>query len=281
MHQNHMENAHEPHVHPHDHPHDHAHDEPPMMPNAFQGPPKTMFFLGLFVGLASCMTLALGFIVWSVMSGKSLIPTTTQIAQAAAPAPTPSVAQPSELAQPSGPVKPVDEAKDHIRGPKNAKITLIEYSDFECPFCKQHFATMNQIADAYPKDVRIVYRDYPLSFHQNAMKEAEAANCVAEVAGNDAFWRYHDKIFSETTSNGTGFSLDRIVPAAKEVGVDTAKLQKCLDSGKYVAVVNQSLQEGLAAGVQGTPATFVNGKLVSGAVSFAQLKGMIDALLKS
>lgn len=249
----------------------------------FNGPPKTMFFLGLFAGVASCTTLALVFVVWSIASGRGLSLGVGAVAAATAPAPVaaaPTPAQPGAPAAPSGPVKPVDEKTDHIRGPKNAKITLIEYSDFECPFCKRHFDVMNQVMKQYPNDVRLVFRNYPLSFHQNAMKEAQGAECAAEIGGNDAYWKYHDKIFSQTTSNGTGFALDKLVPTAKEIGLDEAKFKTCLDSDKYAAKVNQQEQEGAAAGVQGTPGTFVNGKLVEGAVPLSQFTTMIDGLLK-
>ncbi len=174
----------------------------------------------------------------------------------------------------------MDEKGDHILGPKNAKVTLVEYSDFECPFCKRHYDTMKQIQAKYPNDVRVIFRHYPLSFHQNAQKEAEASECVAELGGNDAFWKFHDKIFTQTTSNGTGFALTGLGPAAKEVGVDQGAFQKCLDSGKYASKVAKEEQEGSDAGVQGTPGTFVNGKLVEGAVPLSAFQQQIDAILK-
>lgn len=245
----------------------------------FNGNPKTMFFMGLFVGVSSVTTVALALIVGLVLSGKSLgtpsavAANTQQVAAAPTPTPTPTPT-------PSAPVKPVDEKKDHILGPKDAKVTLIEYSDFECPFCKRHFDTVQQVVKDYPKDVRIVFRHFPLSFHQNAQKEAEASECVAKLGGNDAFWKFHDKIFKETTSNGTGFALDKLGPAAAEAGVNQAAFQKCLDSGEMATLVAQQQQEGGDAGVQGTPATYVNGSLVEGAVPYATMKAAIDAALK-
>ena len=260
---------------------DHSHSHAPA--TMFNGPPKTMFFLGLFVGVAACTTLALMFIIWSMVSGKGIAVAAagSNAQQVAVNNPAqPTANDPSAQQQPpASPVKPVDEAHDHIRGAKNAKVTLIEYSDFECPFCKQHEATMQQVLKDYPNDVRLVYRNYPLSFHQNAMKEAEAAECVSELGGQDAYWKFHDQIFARTTSNGTGFALDQLGPLAKEVGVDQTAFQKCLDSDKYVAAINQSEQDGVAAGVQGTPGTFVNGTMVEGAVPYSQFKTMIDAIL--
>lgn len=258
--------------------HSHSHGSSDMGP--FQGSPKTMFFLGLFAGIAACATVALVLVLSMISSGKGLslgsgsgqqAPTVTEPT-----APTPPAAAPSAAA----PVKPVDEKTDHIIGAKNAKVTLIEYSDFECPFCKRHFATMEQVLKEYPNDVRLVFRHFPLSFHQNAAKEAEASECVAELGGNAAFWKFHDKIFTETTSNGTGIALTRLGPMASEVGVNQAAFQKCLDSGKYAEKVAKQMQEGSEAGVEGTPATFVNGKVISGAVPFATFKTQIDAELK-
>lgn len=265
---------------------EHAHSHEPVEAGLFQeGSPKVMFFLGLFAGIAACTTLALIFVVSSVASGKGLFagigakPTTEVVAPAANPTPAPA-ANPTPTPSTAGPVKPIDEKTDHITGAKNAKVTLIEYSDFECPFCKRHFATVEQILKTYPNDVRIAFRHFPLSFHQNAEKEAEASECAASLGGNDAFWKIHDKIFTETTSNGTGIALDRLVPMAKELGLDGAKFKDCLDKGTFAARVAQDQSEGGAAGVEGTPATFVNGELVSGAVPFETFKAKIDAALK-
>lgn len=252
----------------------------------FQGSPKTMFFMGLFAGIAACTTLALLLVVSSVASGKGLVlgqGGTKAADTAAAAQPTaqqPAAQQPTAQQPAAGPVKPFDAKTDHWIGGKDAKVTLIEYSDFECPFCKRHFATMQQVLKDYPNDVRLVFRHFPLSFHQNAEKEAEASECVADLGGNDAFWKFHDIIFTQTTSNGTGFALDQLGPAAKSSGVDQKKFQDCLDSGKFAKKVAQDQTEGGAAGVEGTPATFVNGDLVSGAVPYATFKAKIDAALK-
>ncbi len=247
----------------------------------FQGSPKTMFYLGLFAGVAGSAIVALALLLSSISSGKSLLPTQaadTNAPSAVAPTPTPTPTQPTQPV--GGPVKPVDEKVDHIIGAKNAKVTLIEYSDFECPFCKRHFDTMQQVLKNYPNDVRIVYRHFPLSFHQNAEKEAEASECANDLGGSVAFWKLHDRIFTDTTSNGTGFALDKLGPAAKDIGLDQKKFQDCLDSGKFASRVAKDQQEGSDAGVQGTPATFVNGKLISGAVPYDVFKAEIDAALK-
>ncbi len=174
---------------------------------------------------------------------------------------------------------------DHIRGSKDAQIVLVEYSDLECPFCKDFHATLLKITAEYGDQVAWVYRHYPLSFHQNAQKEAEASECVAELGGNDAFWSFIDKVFERTTANGTGFALDKLAPLAAEIGVDAGTFQACLDSGKYTKKVQTQLADGTKVGVSGTPGTIIvakNGKkdFIAGAYPYEQVKAQIDALLK-
>ncbi len=182
--------------------------------------------------------------------------------------------------------KPELTSEDRIRGNKDAQITLVEYSDYECPFCKRFHPTMQQVMKEYGNKVKWVYRDFPLSFHQNAQKEAEGGRCINELGGNEAFWKYTDAIFERTTSNGTGFALDKLGPLAAEVGVDQVKFQSCLDSGKYAKKVQDQETQGTAEGVTGTPGTIIidakgNTQLIPGAVPYEQVKPMIDAALKS
>ena len=144
---------------------------------------------------------------------------------------------------------------------------------------------MQQALQEYGDKVAWVYRHYPLSFHANAAKEAEASECANELGGSDAFWKYTDKIFERTTSNGTGFALDQLVPLAKEIGLNEGKFKSCLDSGKYKTHVEQDTSEGTTAGVNGTPATFVvkkdgNSQLISGALPYAQIKQAIEQALQ-
>jgi protein-disulfide isomerase len=207
--------------------------------------------------------------------------------QAAAPA-----AGTGAAAAPAGPEPTTDTSAmpaisdtDHIRGNKDADIVMVEYSDYECPFCKNFHPTTQQILNDYGDKVALVYRHYPLSFHQNAQKEAEAAECIAELGGEDAFWRYTDTIFERTASNGTGFALDKLQPLAEELGVDGTSFQNCLDSGKYAQKVKGEEAGGAKAGISGTPGTILvakNGKrdFVSGAYPVESVKAQIDALLK-
>lgn len=175
---------------------------------------------------------------------------------------------------------------DHVKGDRNARILLIEYSDIECPFCKRFHETPQQLIDAYKGKVAWVYRHFPLNFHANAQKEAEATECANEQGGNDAFWKYLDTLFERTTSNGTGFALDSFVPLAKELGLNESKFKECLDSNKYADHVKTDIDEGTKAGVTGTPGNILldtktgKTKLIPGALPFEQFKTEIDTMLK-
>lgn len=202
--------------------------------------------------------------------------------------PTPQAPQPPPEPTSAQNFPPIDAKTDHIRGDlSKATVAVVEYSDFECPFCKRHHPTMQQIMDTYKEDVVWVYRHFALSFHQNAQKEAEATECAAELGGNDAFWKYTDAIFERTTAGGTGFSLENLVPLAKEQGLDEAKFKTCLDSGTFAKHVQDDMSGGSSAGVNGTPGNIVvnlktdENRIISGAQPFNSFKTAIDTLLGS
>ncbi len=244
----------------------------------WDGNPKAMFALGLIAGVAVMSTAALVFVLNFLLSGKDFgalaanpNPNTGALA---ANQPTGGEDPTNQPTQPSQPPRAVDKT-DHIIGAADAKVTLIEYSDFECSYCLRHYDTTKQILAAYPNDVRIVFRHFPLSFHANAQKAAEAAEC-AGVQGK--FWEMHDKIFEANRAQKMG--VDAWKQAAKDLKLDTSKFDKCLDSGETASRVASDLNEGSAAGVAGTPATFVNGELVEGALPLDSFKTQIDAILK-
>lgn len=178
-------------------------------------------------------------------------------------------------------VPPVTD-DDHIRGNKDAKITLVEYSDFECPFCAAFHPTMKQVMEEYGDKVRWVYRHYPLSFHPNAQKAAEASECVAKLGGNEAFWKYADAIFAENNKLEGQISPEAITIAVQASGVNAATVKTCMDNGEMATLVNTDLSEGTATGVTGTPGTILiksNGEqqLISGALPYEQIKAYLDA----
>jgi len=204
--------------------------------------------------------------------------------QAQANAPVAPQQAPPEPKQDLNAIPSVSD-KDHVLGNRNADIVLIEYSDFECPFCKKFHSTMQQVVKDYGNKVAWVYRQYPLGFHANAQKESEATECAAELGGNNAFWKYSDAIMERTTSNGTGFALDKLIPLATELGLNTNKFKECLDSGKYAQHIKDEMSGASKAGIQGTPGTVIvakNGKrdFIGGALPAESIKQQIDTLLQ-
>jgi protein-disulfide isomerase len=184
-------------------------------------------------------------------------------------------------------VRRVSASRDHVYGNPNAPVSLIEYSDFECPFCKRFHATADEIVDAYGGKVNWVYRHFPLSMHNpGAQKEAEASECVAQLGGNDAFWKFANAIYARTKSNGNGFPLDQLVPLGKEIGLDEKQLKECIDAAKYASRVQEDLDEGIQVGITGTPANFLlrndTGEVILkvGAQPSDAIKPDIDKLLR-
>jgi protein-disulfide isomerase len=177
---------------------------------------------------------------------------------------------------------------DHVYGNATAPITLIEYSDFECPYCKRFHDTAKQLVDRSDGKVDLVYRHFPLDFHNpGAEKEAEASECVAQLGGNVAFWKFADAVYTRTRSNGKGFPVDNLAPLAVELGLDKDAFQKCLDSGRMAARVRHDLDTGTKAGVQGTPGNILRNNrtgeviAVHGAQPYERLSEAAQKLLKA
>jgi protein-disulfide isomerase len=207
------------------------------------------------------------------------------------------------------------QADDHIKGNPNAKIVIVEYSDTECPFCKQFHETMNRIITEYGAsgDVAWVYRHFPIpSLHPKAPKQAEALECAAEQGGNEMFWKYTDKLYQTTESNNSLDSGVYNVPEtapngpdgkpyytqktprsttdagqlsdfAKDLGLDVARFEDCLKSGKYAGRLETDTNEVVAAGGQGTPHSImiIDGEQVpiEGAQPYENIKAIIDSSL--
>lgn len=163
---------------------------------------------------------------------------------------------------------------DHIRGNKDAKVTLVEFSDFQCPFCKKMKPTLDKLLNEYSNQVRLVYKHFPLdSIHPFARKAAEASECAGE---QDKFWEYHDALFAVQDQ---GFSLERFRQIAADLKLNIDQFNDCLNSSKYANKVEEDYQLGIKNQVNGTPTTFINGIRVEGAQSFESVKLVIDRLL--
>lgn len=247
-------------------------------------PPATTFWLG-FVG-AILLLCSIGFFILLglIFQGKINLAASDEAALAKAPAAAEPAGQNNDLTEPvSGPITPVS-SRDHVRGNPNAQVTLIEYSDFECPFCKNFQETMKQVLKAYPDKIKWIYRHYPLNFHANAQKESEATECAYELGGHEKFWEYADKVYERTASNGTGFALANLPKLAKELGLDQEKFTACLNSGKYKDYVNQALAGGQEAGITGTPGVILitakgEKQLIKGALPLETMKQIINEAL--
>ncbi len=164
---------------------------------------------------------------------------------------------------------------DPVLGKSNAPVTIVEFSDFECPFCGRHFSqTHPDIVKNYidTGKVKLVYRDFPLSFHPNAEKAAEAAECANEQG---KFWEMHDKLFS----NQQSLSVANYKQWAKDLKLDSAKFDSCLDSGKYASEIAKDEADGTKYGVSGTPSFFIDGQLLVGAQPYSAFQQAIDAAL--
>jgi len=156
------------------------------------------------------------------------------------------------------------------RGAANAPVTIVEFSDFECPYCGGLFPTLKQVEKNYPQTVRIVYRQFPLSnLHPHAMKAAEASLCANE---QNKFWEFHDSMFG----NQRELSLADLKQRAVDLKLDTQAFNQCLDSGRESASIQTDIQEGARVGVSGTPALFINGRFLSGNQPYSEIKDVIE-----
>jgi len=154
-------------------------------------------------------------------------------------------------------------------GGAKAPVTIIEFSDYQCPFCKRAEGSVDQVVKTYGDKVRLVFRDYPLPMHPQARPAAEAANC-ANAQGK--FWDYHAKLFA----NQAALSEDKLKEYAKDVGLDSAKFDQCMADKSFKGAIDKDIADGEKVGVTGTPAFFINGRMLSGAQPFEKFKEVID-----
>lgn len=172
--------------------------------------------------------------------------------------------------------------KDHIRGNKNAKVKIIEYSDYQCPYCERFHPVMQQVMQDYGDKVAWIYRHYPLdNIHPNARPAANAAECVASIGGEDAFWKFTDLVFSDQSKY-----LTNLASAAADSGVNKSQFQNCFDAKKFDSVITSDQNAGTGAGITGTPGSFIVGAngnvwLIPGALPYEAIKPKIDEALSS
>jgi len=156
------------------------------------------------------------------------------------------------------------------KGPADAQVTIVEFSDFECPYCGGLFPTLKQVEKNYPQQVRIVYRQFPLTnIHPHAQKAAEASLCAND---QQKFWEFHDSMFS----NQSELSVPDLKQRAVDLKLNAQMFNQCLDSGKHVAAIQADIQEGARNGVTGTPALFINGRLLAGNQPYAEIRNVIE-----
>lgn len=235
-------------------------------------PSKTSFILGAVSAILVLGTIGFVALGIYVMNGGA---EGGAVAAKNMPSPTPS---PSPAPTAVGAPAPISDDED-IRGNKDAEITLIEYSDFECPFCNRFHPTAQQIVDEYDGKVNWVFRHFPLSFHANAEDASEAAECAGDQG---KFWEYGDELFKNQSNLGPA----TYTQIATSLGLNLGTFQSCLDSDKYIEKIRAQAKEGAAAGVTGTPGTFVvdkdgNAELIKGALPYASVKQIVDSMLNS
>jgi protein-disulfide isomerase len=224
---------------------------------------RSHFYMALVV-LAFGVGLLLGYVLW----GRGGVTTTTAAAPAQNPPSGPVVQAPTEEPQFIRYDIPTEGFPAY--GPADAPITIVEFSDFECPFCRRfHEQTYQALLDAYPGQIRFVYRNLPLtSIHPNAMSAAVASLCAEE---QDAYWEYHDKLFS---SDLLGRSI--YLQYATDLGLDEDEFTACLDSGKFDEFIQRDMDFAFNLGVQSTPTFFINGLALVGAQPLPNFTNLID-----
>jgi protein-disulfide isomerase len=177
------------------------------------------------------------------------------------------------LQEPAGLRAQMDSAKGFVRGAKDAAVTIVEFSDFQCPFCQAAIATINQLLTQYSGKIKLVFRDFPIAnLHPLAPKAHEAARCAAEQG---KFWEYHDVLFERSPR----LSPTELKQYARELKLNGEEFDKCLDSGKSQAAIASDMQDGTRLGASGTPTFFINGRMIVGAQPIAMFQKIIDSEL--
>ena len=236
--------------------------------------PKFTFTFGILIGIAIISTVAF-FVTLSLNLGgepagaekQAVVPT------AAGEVPTPV----EEIVTVN--VADMDLSNVYVRGDKSAPVTIVEYSDFECPFCSSFHTTMEQIMEDYEGDVKWVWKHYPLSFHPEAEPAANAAECAGEQG---KFWEYADGLYTNQTALGET-TYNQI---AADLGLDTSAFSQCLTANKFADLFTSDLSEGTSIGINGTPGNVIfheddsTGEIIAGAYPYETIASKIEALLE-
>lgn len=162
---------------------------------------------------------------------------------------------------------------DAMKGNKDAAVTIVTFSDYQCPFCTRAEAVVDEVMKKYDGKVKLIFRDFPLEFHNNAKGAAQASECAEEQG---KFWEMHKAMFADQNK----LDKDSLVATAGTIGLNTESFKSCLESGKYAAEVDKDMAEGKEYGVTGTPAFFINGIMIEGAQPLEEFSRVIDAELK-
>ncbi|MFW6210120.1 MAG: DsbA family protein [Patescibacteria group bacterium] len=218
----------------------------------------------------------------AIIAGFAMIAIAIFFTSRTGPAPT---TPPTQSDAPTADAPRAIDDSDYIRGYPNAPIVLIEYSDYECPFCKQFHNTMKQIMDEYGVTGRLawVYRQFPVpQLHPNSPKISEAALCVGDIGGNDAFWEFSDRIYEERDIDEPT-NVTKLPEYAEAAGVSQTDYIECMDSGRMEQAVTDSMEDGFTAGVRGTPYTILmvgnQQAVISGAQPYDTVKGIVENLI--
>ncbi len=238
------------------------------------------------------LTTPIAIIITGVLIAGTIAFTNTE--QSSSPSQIAQVNSNGTETQPTAPQKnplenvlPVDKT-DHVRGSKTPKITIIEYSDYECPFCKRFHDTMKEVVDEYGDDVAWIYRHWPIeSLHPvKARREALAAECAADQQGSDGFWQFSDR-FLELTPSNNRTNLEEVLPQiAGEMSFDLSEFYDCIDSEKFAGKVERNLQNAVDTGGQGTPWSIImlpdgNKIPLNGAQPIEAVSRLIEMVLAS
>ena len=199
---------------------------------------------------------------------KAQTPETQPVAQDNQTPPEPAVLGETQVAE-------IEEGGAAVKGNENAPVTIVEFSEYQCPFCKRYVdESYQKIFEEYGDQIRYIFRDYPLEFHQHAQKTAEAARCAGD---QNQYWSMHDLLFSQRDEWANEAKIDSLLADyASQLSLDKAEFNSCLTSGKHTQAVKDDLDLGKKIGVSGTPSFFINGQKLVGAHPFENFKKIID-----